>query len=291
MPVSTEDRFSRGLRDAVFVLGGMVLSGVAFGSAVEALGWLTGVVEPPAVVRIYRRGTDDLVLYSAGLAWRLLLVYLFSGVLFAAGTVIAAILTVGIFRRAARKARLARQRKRHAGPNFRVEDDHPGSWPEPKNDPPLQRTAQPFAIPSRDARPGSWLEPKNEPPPQRTTQPYAITSRDARTRGRLQVEVPLELVAEAVCRAGEHLSRFTLVELSSNRALFTAPMNWKTWGLWITLTFTRDDLGGTIIDALAEPQVEYTLVDYGQGKNDIRALLRFIEVEVSNPRSSSVWGG
>lgn len=115
MPVSTEDRLSRGLRDTVFVLGCVVFSGAAFGFAVEPFGWLTGIVEPPAVVRVTRRGPDDLVEYSAGVAWRLLLFYLFSGVLFAAGTVITAIQAVGIFRRAARKARLARQRKRHPG--------------------------------------------------------------------------------------------------------------------------------------------------------------------------------
>lgn len=143
MPTSTEDRFSRGLRDAVLVLGGVVLTGAAFGFAVEPFEWLTGVVKAPAVVRVTRRGPDDLVEYSAGVAWRLLLFYLFSGVLFAAGTAVAACKAVGVFQRAGRKAGQTRQRKRRVGRPSRTEG-RPRSCPEPQNAPPLQRMTQPL---------------------------------------------------------------------------------------------------------------------------------------------------
>ncbi len=135
--LSTEDRFGRGLLNAMLVPVCVVLGAISFGYAMESIGWLTGIVEPPAEVLVPgpRRSSDYLVEYSAGVAWLLLLGGLFFGLFSVTAMVLVARLTVGIFRRAGTKARLARQHKRHAGRNPGTQS-RPGGWPEPKNDAP-----------------------------------------------------------------------------------------------------------------------------------------------------------
>jgi hypothetical protein len=131
-PTSTEDRFRRGLLDVLLVLGGVALSGLSFDYAVQSFGWLAGIVDPPAEVLVPAGRGQNLVDYSADVAGWLLLYGLFFGVCFAAGTVFLALEAVGIFRRAGRKTRLARQRKRHARRNSRTEGGR-GSLPELEN--------------------------------------------------------------------------------------------------------------------------------------------------------------
>ncbi|MEG9249741.1 hypothetical protein V6S67_16755 [Arthrobacter sp. Soc17.1.1.1] len=120
------------------------------------------------------------------------------------------------------------------------------------------------------------------------TDPYGLTSYQARTRGSLLLDAARERVVEAASRVTDQMNRYQLVELSSNRAVFSARMNWKTWGLRITLLLTQDDSGRTTIDALSEPRLGTTLFDYGQGKKDLHRILNFIEQEVKKPRTSQV---
>ena len=106
---------------------------------------------------------------------------------------------------------------------------------------------------------------------------YGITSQTARSEGRLSVDVPVEQVVRTVREAVETLPRFTVVELSGTGAQLTARMNMKTWGERITLRFHPLEPARTEIEALCEPRLGTTLVDYGQGAKDLRTLLGAIE--------------
>jgi hypothetical protein len=106
---------------------------------------------------------------------------------------------------------------------------------------------------------------------------YGITSQSARSEGRLSVDVPVERVARTVREAVEALPRFALVELSGTGAQLRARMNMKTWGERITLRFHPLESARTEIEALCEPRLGTTLVDYGQGAKDLRTLLGAIE--------------
>jgi hypothetical protein len=108
---------------------------------------------------------------------------------------------------------------------------------------------------------------------------FGLATSQARTRASLVLVASREQVAGAAGRISSHVSRYKLVELSPNRVVLTARMNWRTWGLRITLFLTEDASGHTTIDALCEPRVGTTLVDYGQGKKDLRRILDFIRQE------------
>ena len=110
---------------------------------------------------------------------------------------------------------------------------------------------------------------------------YGITSQGARSEGRLSVQAPVEQVMGAVRQAAEALPRFTVVEVSEAGAQLTASMNMKTWGERITLRFRPAAPDRIEIEALCEPRLSTTMVDYGQGAKDLRALLDAIDHQVT----------
>ncbi|MFI7579823.1 hypothetical protein [Kocuria kalidii] len=109
---------------------------------------------------------------------------------------------------------------------------------------------------------------------------YGITSQGARSQGRLEVDVPVEQVMLNLRETVEQLPRYTLVELSGVQAQLTARMNMKSWGERITLRFHPLDPTRIKIEALCEPRLGTTMVDYGQGAKDLRTVLGAIEQRI-----------
>lgn len=103
--------------------------------------------------------------------------------------------------------------------------------------------------------------------------PYQITSQGARSEAQLTLSVPKEQVMTVVEDAVKELPRFTLVRISSSEAQLTARMNIKAWGAHIGLQFNPIAFDETKIEALWEPRLKTTMVDYGQGAKDLRKLL------------------
>ncbi len=127
---SVADLDSRGFTGALQAVLSAVLVVICFGSAVSALGWLTGVSEPPAEVFLPSRGGGGPDEYGTDLAWFLLLAGVMFGVVFAVLAVTMSRRAVRAFRQTSRKARPAQQRERHARRNRRKKG-HAKSRPEP----------------------------------------------------------------------------------------------------------------------------------------------------------------
>jgi hypothetical protein len=106
---------------------------------------------------------------------------------------------------------------------------------------------------------------------------YGITSHSARSEGQLAVGASVEQVVRVLPRVIDRLPRFSLVELTEAGAELTAKGNMKTWGERIMLELHPASPTSTEIRARCEPTVATTLIDYGQGAADLRALLGALE--------------
>lgn len=110
---------------------------------------------------------------------------------------------------------------------------------------------------------------------------YGITSQGPRSEALLSTEASMEQVLEAVTQVAAELPRFTLAEISRSGARLTVPMNIKTWGRRITLRFRPAESGHLVIEALSEPRLRITMVDWGQSAEDLQILLGAIDRQVS----------
>lgn len=110
-----------------------------------------------------------------------------------------------------------------------------------------------------------------------TERDYEISSQGARTTGRLEANVPLEHAAEVTRRAIQALRRFEIDHLSDTGGRVRASWNLKTWGESIDLTFRSIDAMRTEITAECSPVLNTTVLDYGQGAEDVERIFREIE--------------
>jgi hypothetical protein len=110
---------------------------------------------------------------------------------------------------------------------------------------------------------------------------YYISTRMARSTGSVVVSVPVEVVVGVVDRVSRAMPRLQLRHLSAAGAAFDCRMNIWTWGQRITLTFGQLGPDQTEIWAECKPKVSTTIIDWGQGKRDLRALLGAIDREIS----------
>lgn len=109
---------------------------------------------------------------------------------------------------------------------------------------------------------------------------YGIASQGARSEGRLTIALPVSRVPRAVEDATQGKLPLSLVSLSETGAELSRGVTLKTWGERITLEFRPIAPEQTEITARCEPKLGTTMVDYGQGAQDLRLLLGAIEEQV-----------
>lgn len=116
---------------------------------------------------------------------------------------------------------------------------------------------------------------------------YGIISQGARSEGKLIVALPINKVPQVVENAARGKSHLSVISLSETGAELLRSANFKTWGERVTLQFQPITTEQTEIMARCEPRLGTTLIDYGQGAQDLRLLLRAIEEQASRTERSS----
>lgn len=110
---------------------------------------------------------------------------------------------------------------------------------------------------------------------------YGLTTRGAHSQASLTLDLPMERVVRVVDDASHTIRRPRRTRLSPTGAEFDSPGNVKTWGMRILLEYRSITPNRTLIAARAEPKLSLTVIDYGQGAQDIRTLLAAIERRAS----------
>jgi len=77
-------------------------------------------------------------------------------------------------------------------------------------------------------------------------------------------------------RAVEDRREFRLLQASASGARLSRRPNWAVWGAEIALRFVPRDDDGTTVEVRWAPVVPTTLVVWGQGARDVRALERLL---------------
>jgi hypothetical protein len=111
---------------------------------------------------------------------------------------------------------------------------------------------------------------------------YHISTKMARSTGLVVVPVPVDVVVGVVDRVSHAMPRLRLVHLSAAGATLDRRMNSWTWGQRITLTFRQLGPDQTQLWAECKPKLSTTIIDWGQGKRDLRALLGAIDREITS---------
>lgn len=146
---TSADLDSRGFTAILQALLGIALCALCFGSAVEAIGWISGAAPEPDEVILPGRGGADSFEYSADTAWFVLVFGLVFGILFALVTVALLRRAVGAAKRPSKKGRLAGQRERYADRNLQK---HRSSRPIKKRTQRTRRYERARSYPSRHSR-------------------------------------------------------------------------------------------------------------------------------------------
>lgn len=110
-------------------------------------------------------------------------------------------------------------------------------------------------------------------------QGFRITSRGARSEGRLTVPVSTGRIEQVLHAAVDGLHRFTIRASSAEGADLAVSWSIKTWGERISLRFTPTNPSETEITGVCTPKLSTTLIDYGQGAEDLQALFAAIRHE------------
>lgn len=106
---------------------------------------------------------------------------------------------------------------------------------------------------------------------------YEISFRSARAEGRLAVDLRIDEVPAAIEQVVAQQPRFSAVELTGEHAEIRGRMNFKTWGMTTHLKYRSLNPEQVEITAFCEPRLGTTLVDYGQGRQDIRSIFQGLE--------------
>jgi hypothetical protein len=94
----------------------------------------------------------------------------------------------------------------------------------------------------------------------------------ARSTSTMSIPVPVAELPALVQDAVQSSRRFKLKAIGPNSAELTVGFTWRAWGGRLRLQFLGVPDGSSHIDAIWEPVLGTTLVDYGQGAKDIRSL-------------------
>jgi hypothetical protein len=112
--------------------------------------------------------------------------------------------------------------------------------------------------------------------------PYEISTRAAWSTGTLTVRASIDEVVRAVEELSKTLRQPRLVSLSAAGAEFKRSINFRTWGMRITLRFRSQGADQTLIFAESGPRLPTTIMDWGQGASDLRTLLGGIDRQIAS---------
>lgn len=110
----------------------------------------------------------------------------------------------------------------------------------------------------------------------------AVSTTRGRSTSRIPLPVPLTELPALVQRAVESSRRFKMKKTSDTSAELTVGFTWRAFGGRLRLQFLAIPDGSSYVDAAWEPTLGTTLVDYGQGAKDIRALYGALQLEATS---------